>query len=206
MAIRNVISVLVVTIVAAAFNIHENAVTPSPETTEFSDIDKHQQRGDDQLDQKGLKEMKDIFVPMKNEIGDLYNEKNPEEKQNFHKSYKLNTPLSAIEWLLDDNLIFEEKMMKKLRKMEKRIKVLMQDTDKFRVSKATLKKFLRKIESLKKIINEWLEASGGRSFLSQIVEHLNNLNNDLLRSVRKCVKLGPDIRKLRTLLGNIIAG
>ena len=154
MAIRNVISVLVVTIVAAAFNIHENAVTPSPETTEFSDIDKHQQRGDDQLDQRGLKEMKDIFVPMKNEIGDLYNEKNPEEKQNFHKSYKLNTPLSAIEWLLDDNLIFEEKMMKKLRKMEKRIKVLMQDTDKFGVSKATLKKFLRKIESLKNIINE----------------------------------------------------
>ena len=149
MAIRNVISVLVVTIVAAA-------VTPSPsaQTTDFSDIDKHQQRGDDQLDQKGLKEMEDIFVPMKKEIGSLYEEKNPEEKQNLHKSYKLNTPLFAIEWLLADNLIFEEKMMKKLRKMEKRIKVMMQDTDKFGVSKATLKKFLRKIESLKKIINE----------------------------------------------------
>ena len=114
-----------------------------------------------------LKKLENLFTPMKNGIGDLYESFN-EEKENdrCHRNPEqlkrflitVNNPAFTLEFLLYDSEIARpnpELMFKKLIKMEERIEKLIETgMEECGVFYSSMKKFLATTKELKKILKD----------------------------------------------------
>ena len=113
-----------------------------------------------------LEQLENLFTPMKNDIGELYESFNKKENDRCHRNpeqlqrflIKVNNPAFTLEFLLYDSEIARPNpglMFKKLIKMEERIEQLIETgMEKCEVFYTSMKGFLATTKELKKILKD----------------------------------------------------
>lgn len=121
--------------------------------------------GNTVMDNERVERMRNILHAMRDEITDLFYDedmqirnymgtKKFEEFQNLEVA-EINSPAYDLEWLLNDWQTKgpnEQKMMKKLEKLEKKVKTLVEIENKFSDAEKMVESFCRNIEELKQIL------------------------------------------------------
>ena len=153
-------AVIMVTLTTASHI--DDAVSPSQDSQYLDDSENNQEYT---WSPAKLKKLENLFTPMKNGIGELYEYLNYEKENNrCHRKLEqfqrlliaVNNPAFTLEFLLSDSQIPNpKKMFKKLTKMEERIeKLIVTWTKEFGVFDSSMKKFLTTTKELKKILED----------------------------------------------------